>query len=122
MMWVHFANELLKQFCICSVLVYTHLLKFCDDISSWLSDKCNIILNDFNKLFCFEHFKSNAKANVLNCFLLNARFSVFRHRCSNKKPTIESFLHSMRLVKSNKYVIAKHTGTLDKDHFKWARV
>ena len=60
---------------------YVHVLKFRDDISSWLSHhfKCDIILNDFNKQFGFDYFESIAKGIALNCFLLNARFSVFRH-------------------------------------------
>ena len=97
-------------FCTC---VYE--LKFWDDISSWLSHhfKGDITLNDFNKLFEFEHFESNAKTNVLNYFLLNAKYSVFRHSCSNTKPAVESFLYSMRIIKSSEYVIAKHNGTLD---------
>ena len=105
----------LDLFCTC-----VHVLKFWDDISSWLIHhfKCDIILNDFNKLFGFEYFKSNAKTNVLNCFLLNARFLIFRHRSSNTKPTTETFLHSMRIIKSSEYVVANHTGTVDKHHFK----
>ena len=109
-------ETVLHLFCFC-----VHVLKFWDNICSWLSHhfKCNIYLNDLNKLFVFEYFESNAKTNVLNCFLLNARFSVFKHRCSNTKPTIESFLHSLRIIKSSKYVIAKTTGTLNKHHLKW---
>ena len=40
-----------------------HVLKFWEDVSSWLSHhfKCDIILNNFNKLFGFECFKSRAK-------------------------------------------------------------
>ena len=103
---------------------YAHVLKFWDDMSSWLSYKFkrNIILNDFNKLFGFEYFKSNAKTNVLNCFSLNAKFSVFRHRCINTKPVIESLLHSMRFNKSREYVIEKHAGTLNKHYLKWTFV
>ena len=84
--------------------------------------KCDIILNDFNKLFRFENFKSNVKTNILNCFLLNAKFSVFRHKFSNTKPAIESFLHSMRIIKSGEYIVAKHSGTLIKYYFKWTHV
>ena len=36
--------------------------------------KCKIILNDFNKLF-----------DVLNCFLLNARVLVFKHRITRNQ-------------------------------------
>ena len=65
------SETLLHLFCTC-----VHVQKFGDDISSWLSHhfKCDIILNDFNKLFGFEYFESNAKTTVLNCFLLNADF------------------------------------------------
>ena len=120
MICAHFAKKVLKQFCICSL----HIRKFWDDISSWLSHhfKCDIILNDFNKLFGFEYFESNAKTVVLNCFLLNATFSVFLHKCSNTKPTIELFLHFMIFVKSSEYIVAKHTGNLRKHYFKWTCV
>ena len=113
------SETVLHLFCTC-----THVRKFWDDISSWLSHhfKCNIILNSFTKLFGFEYFESNTKTVVLNCFLLNARFSVFRHKCNNTKPTIESFLHSMRFVKSSEYIVAKHTGNLRKHYFKWTCV
>ena len=42
------SETVLHLFCTC-----THVRKFWDDISSWLSHhfKCNIILNSFNKLF-----------------------------------------------------------------------
>ena len=122
-----FCKQASKQFCICSETVlhvfcaYVHdVLKFCDDVRFWLSHhfKRNIILNDFNKLYGFEHFELNAKTNVLNCFLFNARFLVFKHRCSKTRPTVESFLHSMRIIKFTKYVIAKHTGTLEKHYLK----
>ena len=61
----------LHLFCSC-----VHMLKFWDNIYSWLSHhfKCNIYLNDLNKLFVFEYFESNAKTNVLNCFLLKPDF------------------------------------------------
>ena len=113
------SETVLHLFCTC-----THVRKFWDDISSWLSHhfKCNIILNSFNKLFGFEYFESNAKTVVLNCFLFNARFSVFRHKCNNTKPTIESFVHSMRFVKSSEYIVAKRTGNLRKHYFKWTCV
>ena len=39
----------------------------------------------------------------------------------NTKPGIESFLHSMRIIKSSKYIVAKHTGTLNKYHAKSTR-
>ena len=73
-------------------------------------------------LIGFEHFESNAKTNILNCFLLNARFLVFKHRSGNTKPTIESFLQSLRIMKFSEYVIAKHTGTLEKRYLKWTCV
>ena len=113
------SETVLHLFCTC-----IHVLKFWNDISSWLNHnfKFDIILNDFNKLFGFEHFESNAKANVLNYFLLNARFSVFRQRCSNTKPVIKSFLDSMRIIESSECIVAKHTGTLDKHYFKWTCV
>ena len=123
MICAHFAKKVLKQllhlFCTC---IYAR--KFWDDKSSWLSHhfKCDVILNDLSKLFGFKHFESNAKTIVLNCFLLNARFSVFQHKCNNTKPTIESFLHSMRFVKSSEYIVAKHTGNLHKHYFKWTCV
>ena len=79
-------------------------------------------MNNFNKVFGFKHFKSNVKTNVLNCFLLNARFSVFRHRCSNTKAAIESFLHFMRIIKFSEYIVAKHTVILDIHYLKWTRV
>ena len=43
-----------------------YLLKFWDDTSFWLCNhfKGNIILNEFNKVFGFEHFESNAKTNM----------------------------------------------------------
>ena len=74
-----FLSLVLHLLCTC-----IHVQKFWDNISSWLSHhfKFDIILNNFSKLFGIEHFKSNAKTIVLNCFLLNARFSVFRHRCT----------------------------------------
>ena len=75
-----------------------------------------------NKLFGFEYFESNVKTNVLNCFLLNARFSVFRHICSDTNSIMESFLHSMRIIKSTEFIITKHTGTLDKHYYKRTRV
>ena len=83
------SETVMHLFCTC-----IQVRKFRDDISSWLNChfNCETILNDFNKLFVFEHFESNTKTIVLNCFLLNARFSVYRHRRSNTKPTIESFL------------------------------
>ena len=113
------SETVLHSFCTC-----VHVLKFWDDLSSRLSHhfKCDVILNDFNNLFDFEHFESNAKAIVLNCFLLNARFSVFRHKSSNTKSTIESFLHSIRIIKSSEYMTANYTGTLDKHYFKWTCV
>ena len=113
------SKTVLHLFCTC-----IHVQKFWNDISSWLSHhfKCDIILNDFYKLFGFEHFESNAKTVVLNCFLLNTRFLVFRHRCSNTKPTNESFLHYMRFVKSSEYIVAKHTGNLAKHYFKYTCV
>ena len=36
--------------------------------------------------------------------LIKARFSVFRHRCSNAKSAIESFLYFMRIIKSSEYI------------------
>ena len=109
------SKTILHLFCTC-----IHVRKFWNKISSWLSHhfKCDINLYDFNKLFGFEHFESNAKTIVLNCFLFNARFSVFRYRCGNMKPTIELFLHSMRFVKSSEYIVAKHTVNLHKHYFK----
>ena len=76
-----------------------------DDISFWLTHhfKCNIIQNNLNKLFGFEHFESNAKINSVNCFLLNARFSGFKHKYSNTKPTIKSILHSMKIIESSEF-------------------
>ena len=79
-------------------------------------------INDFDELFGFEHFKSNAKTNVQNSFILNARCLIFKPRCSNTKPAIESLLHSMRIIKSSEYVIAKHTGALEKHYLKWTCV
>ena len=31
----------------------------------------------------------------------------------NTKSVIESFLHSVRIIKSSKYIVSKHIGTLD---------
>ena len=31
----------------------------------------------------------------------------------NKKPGIESFLHSVKIIKFSKYIVSKHIGTLD---------
>ena len=60
------SETVLHLFCTC-----IHVRKFWDDIISWPSHhfKCDIVLNDFNKLFGFEHFESNAKTIELNCFL-----------------------------------------------------
>ena len=92
------SERVLHLLCTCVHMV----IKLWEDKSSWVSHyfKCDINLNNFSKLFDFEHFKSNAKANALNCFLSNAKFSVFRHKCSNTKPTIELFLYSMRIINS----------------------
>ena len=56
---------------------------------------------------------------VLNCFLLNARFLVFIYICSNTKPTIELFLHSMRINKSSENLTANHTAILEKHYLRW---
>ena len=59
------SETVLHLFCSC-----IHVRKFWDDISSWMNHhfKCDIILNDFNKSFGFEHFEPNAKTIALHCF------------------------------------------------------
>ena len=66
--------------------------------------KCNIILSNLNGLSGFAHFESHAKTITLNCFLLNARVLVFKHKCSNTKPAFQPFLSSMKILKSSKHV------------------
>ena len=74
--------------------------------------KCDTILSDFKKLFSFEYFESNAKTILLNCFLLNTRFLVFKLKCSNTKPAYESFLSSIKILKSSKFIIANTCSVL----------
>ena len=66
------SETILHLFCTC-----THVLKFLNDIISWLNHdfKCDIILNKFNKLFGFKHFESNANKCTelffVNCQIFN---------------------------------------------------
>jgi len=56
---------------------------------------------------------------LLNCFLLNARFLIFKHKYIQTKPTIAAFLTTMNVVKSTEYFVAKHKGLLLKHNLKW---
>jgi len=45
---------------------------------------------------------------LLNCFLLNARFIIFRSKYDNSKPNINFFVQTIHTVKSSEYIIAKN--------------
>ena len=79
------AETTLHLFCFCPIVQ-----QFWEDVSAWLSFyfKTNIVLPHWNKLFGAKFFKNGIKTKLLNCFLLNARFLIFKHKCNNTFPTL----------------------------------
>jgi len=51
----------------------------------------------FNKMFGFEHYLNQSVTSLLNCILLNARFTIYRNKIHKAKPTISSFF---RIIKN----------------------
>ena len=50
---------------------------------------------NFNKIFGFQELENCTKTDLINCFLLNARFLIYRCKVEKKKQT-------------NYHVICKH--------------
>jgi len=61
----------------------------------------------FNKMFGFEHYLNQSVTSLLNCILLNARFTIYRHKIQKTKPIISSFLQMIKNAKTSEYYIAK---------------
>ena len=105
-----------------------HLFCFCrfvdqywNDVISWICCyfKRNIDICNFNKIFGIEYFENQNNTDLLICFLLKARFLIYRHKIEKTRPNIISFINSIRLAKQSEYIIAKQHGKL-KQHFeKW---
>ena len=68
-----FPESVLHLFCTCQFVV-----EFWNDFVSWASFyfKRRIQLSNFNKIFGFEFYESQRITMLLNCFLLNAQFTI----------------------------------------------
>ena len=57
--------------------------------------------------------------DLINCFLLNARFLIYRCKIKNTNPNIMLFISSINSLKKSEYLIAKRNGDLKKHFCKW---
>jgi len=53
------------------------------------------------------------------CFLLNARFLIYRHKYTKTKPTVSTFIDTIKWVKISGYKIAKQSGNRARYFDKW---
>ena len=108
-LFVHFVRKALKQFCIYFVFVQLWILVF-----SWICChfKRDIDFCNFNKSFGFQEFENCTKTDFINCFLLNARFLIYRCKIEKTKPNIMLFISTINLLKKTEYFIAKRNGDL----------
>jgi len=73
----------------------------------------------FNKTFGFEHYLNQNVTSLLDCILLNARFTIYRHKIQKTKPLISSFLRMIKNAKTLEYYIANRSNQLRKHFKKW---
>ena len=57
--------------------------------------------------------------DLINCFLLNARFLIYRCKIEKTKPNIMLFISTINLQKKTEHLIAKRNGDLKKHFRKW---
>jgi len=65
-------------------------------------------------MFGFEHYLNQCVTSLLNCILLNARFTIYRHKIQKTEPTFSSFLRLIKNAKTSEYYIAKRRNQLGK--------
>jgi len=56
-------------------------------------------------LFGFEQYNTKSTAVLLNCFLLNARYVIYRHKYDGFKSTLASYIQTIKNVQRTKYNI-----------------
>jgi len=71
-------------FCLCY-----YVDQYWNDVISWIGYyfRRKVDINNFIKFFGFKRFKNQNITDLLNCFLLNARFLIYRHKYAKTKPT-----------------------------------
>ena len=116
------------SFCAQSIETILHLFCFCPvvdqfwhEVFSWICChfKRDINFCNFNKIFGFQELENCTKTDLINCFLLNARFLIYRCKIEKTKPNIMLFISTINLQKKTEYLIAKRNGDLKKHFRKW---
>jgi len=80
-------------FCLCY-----YVDQYWNDVISWISCyfRRKVDIKNFNKLFGFECFENQNITELLNCFLLNARFLIYRHKYAKIKPTVSTVIDKIK--------------------------
>ena len=76
-------------------VLFERLIAF--DISCHL--KRDIDFCNFNKIFGFQELENCNKTDLINCFLLNARFLIYR--CKIEKPNQNIIISTINLLKKS---------------------
>jgi len=67
-------------------------------------------------LFGFEHYNTKLTTILLICFLLNARYVIYRHKYDGFKLNLASYIQTIKNVQRTEYEISKHNGKMNQ-HF-----
>jgi len=99
-----------------------HVNNFWNDVSTWISSYFhrNIEIDNFNKLFVFEHYNTKLTTVLLNCFLLNVRYVIYRHKYDGFKSTLALNIRTIKNVQRTEYNIPKRNGKMNQHFLKWS--
>ena len=101
------------SFCAQSIETILHLFCFCPvvdqfwhEVFSWICChfKRDINFCNFNKIFGFQELENCTKTDLINCFLLNARFLIYRCKIEKTKPNIMLFISTINLQKKKQNI------------------
>jgi len=71
-------------------------------------------------LFGFQHYNTKSTTVFLNCFLLNAHYVIYRHKYDDFKPTLTSYIQTIKNVQRTEYNISKRNGKMNQHFLKWS--
>ena len=75
-------------------------------------DFCN-----FNHVFEFKELENCNKKELINWFLLNTRFLLYRYKIEKAKPNIMLYTSTFNSLKKSEYLTAIRIGDLEKNIF-----
>jgi len=77
-------------------------------------------IDNFNKLFGFKHYNTKSTTVLLNCFLLNTRYVIYRHKYDGFKPTLASYIQTIKNDQRTEYNISKRNRKMNQHFLKWS--